>query len=227
MTSESFIGHMFLLNLWAITTLLTIYGTIVYMEAKEASITGKKKLNFWLRQGDNKMNRLSWLLVFGLVGINTYYVYDMHQMQSENEGYINELISTDINIDTRLNEIVSKDFIMDVITIVGNNHEETTTEFKNDMEVLFKNNVKSMDESVNILKERVEIFGMAIDRWESSWDTKLKRNNEELVSTYEEKISNLDLLLTNEILNISNQLEDIDSLFIRLKEHRKTKGVFK
>ena len=58
-------------------------------------------------------------------------------------------------------------------------------------------------------------------------DTKLKRNNEELVSTYEEKISNLDLLLTNEILNISNQLEDIDSLFIRLKEHRKTKGVFK
>ena len=101
MTSESFIGHMFLLNLWAITTLLTIYGTIVYMEAKEASITGKKKLNFWLRQGDNKMNRLSWLLVFGLVGINTYYVYDMHQMQSENEGYINELMSTDINIATR------------------------------------------------------------------------------------------------------------------------------
>ena len=59
MTSESFIGHMFLLNLWAITILLVIYWTMVYMEVKEASIKGKKKLNFWLRQWDNKMNILN------------------------------------------------------------------------------------------------------------------------------------------------------------------------
>ena len=51
---ELFIGYMFLLNLWAMTILSVIYLTMVYMEAMEASIKGKNKLNFWLRQGENK-----------------------------------------------------------------------------------------------------------------------------------------------------------------------------
>ena len=83
-----------------------------------------------------------------------------------------------------------------------------------------------MEKSVNLLSERIEIFTETINRIESGIDSKLDKNNNELILIYQEQMVKFEADLLLEMLEINNKIEQMDSLFIKIKEHRKTKGIF-
>ena len=173
-------------------------------------------IKFWLKQGESKMNKLAWLLIIGIIGLNGYYIIEidskrveiMNQLQSYNDKIVKIL---EYDIDDKIRKI-SRGISEDMTTEIS----ETNSKFITDVENTLTKNAERQKRLMNLLQDKIDYF-------ENNLDNTLNDNTEKIIETYRNDMS----VLKNDIANINSEINDIDSLFLKLQGSWFTKRILK
>ena len=120
-------------------------------------------IKFWLKQGESKMNKLAWLLIIGIIGLNGYYIIEidskrveiMNQLQSYNDKIVKIL---EYDIDDKIRKI-SRGISEDMTTEIS----ETNSKFITDVENTLTKNAERQKRLMNLLQDKIDYYGVKID----------------------------------------------------------------
>tara|TARA_Y100001973_G_C5141282_1_gene303062 strand:+ start:459 stop:1046 length:588 start_codon:yes stop_codon:yes gene_type:complete len=167
-------------------------------------------------------DKIKWLVLISLLGYIAYtdYMNDVRYVEHRKEvqAFINDTNNQFNKIDKKVWSASVK-VVDDAVSDITKNNNEYITK----VDSVLTLHESRRKELMSLLHDKIDFYGEKIDYFENSLDSTLSANNDYIVSVLNFKTDNI----RQQIYELTKENEQIDSLFLQLKNNWLTKGAFK
>tara|TARA_Y100000593_G_scaffold93613_1_gene189159 strand:- start:344 stop:856 length:513 start_codon:yes stop_codon:yes gene_type:complete len=168
-------------------------------------------------------DKIKWLVLISLLGYIAYtdYMNDVRYVKHREEV---QLFMNDVN-DKLGRDMEKRIYKTSNLLVNGaiDKVEKNNNEYITKVDSVLTLHESRRKELMSLLHDKIDFYGEKIDYFESSLDSTLSANNDYVVSVLDFKTDNI----KQQIFELKKENEQIDSLFLQLKNNWLTKGAFK